>query len=91
MHLAALDIPIPVIMVPARWGSAVVMRYVADSPLTALTRLYVEKAKAASAAALADSPEANASSGCASSSTAVQAPLPTMDATPILPPPLDTF
>ena len=40
-HLASLDIPSVVIMRLARWGSSVVLRYIADAPLSALTRVYI--------------------------------------------------
>ena len=41
-HLAALDIPTAIIMRLARWGSAVILRYIADAPLSALTRVYIQ-------------------------------------------------
>ena len=50
-HLAALDIPIPIIKLLARWGSDVVDRYVAEAPLSALTRLYVDRVQASDAVA----------------------------------------
>jgi hypothetical protein len=50
-HLAALDVPIPIIKLLARWGSDVVERYVAEAPLSALTRIYVERVQASDAAA----------------------------------------
>ena len=43
-HMARLGISIPVIMLLARWGSAVVMRYVADSPLVDLAGTYKARA-----------------------------------------------
>ena len=49
-HLAALDIPIAIIMKLARWESGVVHRYLADAPLSALTRIYLERAAASAAA-----------------------------------------
>ena len=49
-HLAALDVPTPIIMRLARWESAIVLRYIADAPLSPLTRVYMERAAAASAA-----------------------------------------
>ena len=57
-HLAALDIPTAIIMRVARWGSSVVFRYLADAPLSALTRIYVDKVRLnsqASAALIASS------------------------------------
>ena len=43
-HLAALGVAISVIMLMARWGSDVVMHYLRDSPLAALTSQYVNLA-----------------------------------------------
>ena len=45
-HLAALDVPIPIIKLLARWGSDTVMRYIADAPLSALTRVYLDRVRA---------------------------------------------
>jgi hypothetical protein len=45
-HLASLDVPVPIIKLLARWGSDVIVRYVADAPLSALTRVYVERVQA---------------------------------------------
>ena len=42
-HLARIDVPTPVIMLLARWASSVVLRYIADAPLTALTKLYKQR------------------------------------------------
>ena len=42
-HLAALDIPTAIIMRLARWGGPVILRYIADAPLSALTRVYIHK------------------------------------------------
>ena len=50
-HLAALDVPIIVIKLLARWGGDVVERYVADAPLTALTKIYINKVAAYDVAA----------------------------------------
>ena len=50
-HLAALDIPIPIIKLLARWGSDVVEQYIADAPLTALTRIYIDKVQSSDAVA----------------------------------------
>jgi hypothetical protein len=52
-HLAAVDVPLPVIKLLARWGSDVIDRYVEEAPLTALTRVYVDSVQAADAAARA--------------------------------------
>ena len=49
-HLAGIDVPTPVIMLLARWGSSVVLRYIADAPLTALTKVYRSRMAAAQAA-----------------------------------------
>ena len=49
-HLAALDVLAPIILRLARWDTAIVLRYIADAPLSALTRVYLEKSKAADAA-----------------------------------------
>jgi hypothetical protein len=48
-HLAGLDVPTPVVMLLARWGSNVILRYIADAPLIALTRVYKTRSHAASA------------------------------------------
>jgi hypothetical protein len=50
-HLAALDVPIPIIKLLARWGSDVIERYIADAPLAALTRVYIDRVQASDAAA----------------------------------------
>ena len=42
-YLASLDVPIPIIKLLARWGSDTVLRYVADAPLSALTRIYLDR------------------------------------------------
>ena len=52
-HLASVDVPLPVIKLLARWGSDVIDRYVAEAPLAALTRVYVDRVQAADAAARA--------------------------------------
>jgi hypothetical protein len=44
-YLASLDVPIPVIKLLARWGSDVIVRYVADAPLSALTQVYIDKVR----------------------------------------------
>jgi len=51
-HLASLDIPIPIIMLLARWGSSVVMRYIAEAPLSNLTSIYVDRIKSMPVSAL---------------------------------------
>ena len=50
--LAALDLPQPVIMLLARWGSDAILKYVADAPLSRLTEAYLERVQAASVAVL---------------------------------------
>ena len=45
--LASIDIPQPVIMLLARWGSRAILRYVADAPLSQLTAAYLARVKAA--------------------------------------------
>ena len=42
-HLAELGVPQPMIVLMARWGSNVVMRYIADAPLRRLTTEYRER------------------------------------------------
>ena len=44
-HLACLDVPLPIIMLLGRWGSNVIMRYVADAPLSTLTTIYLQRLK----------------------------------------------
>ena len=39
-HLAAIGIALPVIMLLARWESNIIMRYVAEAPLNAVTQEY---------------------------------------------------
>ena len=46
-HLARIDIPTSIIMLVARWGSQVVLKYIAEAPLTALTKLYRQRLAAA--------------------------------------------
>ena len=64
--LAALDLPQPVIMLLARWGSEAILRYVADAPLSRLTEAYLERVQAASVSVLgtvpADCPASSAAS-----------------------------
>ena len=55
--LAALDLPQPVIMLLARWGSEAILKYVADAPLSRLTEVYLERVQAASAAVLGTIPD----------------------------------
>ena len=40
-HLLSMEIPVATIMRVARWGSAVVLRYLGDAPLLALTETYI--------------------------------------------------
>ena len=54
--LAALDLPQPVIMLLARWGSEAILRYVADAPLSRLTEAYLERVQAASVSVLGTVP-----------------------------------
>ena len=54
--LAALDLPQPVIMLLARWGSDAILKYVADAPLSRLTEAYLERVQAASAVVLGTVP-----------------------------------
>ena len=56
--LASLDLPQPVIMLLARWGSEAILKYVAGAPLSRLTEAYLERVQAASVSALGDSPDA---------------------------------
>ena len=49
-HLAALDVPLPIIRLLARWGGETIMHYVQDAPLSLLTQLYVDRAAAADGA-----------------------------------------
>jgi len=49
-HLASLDVPLPIICLLARWGKDTIMRYVRDAPLSALTRLYLDRVAAADGA-----------------------------------------
>ena len=70
-HLAALDIPTAVIMRLARWGCAVVLRYIADAPLGSLTRVYINRVRESNVARLALISGYNPSSSAASSSTSV--------------------
>ena len=49
-HLAALDVPLPIICLMARWGGETIMRYVKDAPLSSLTRIYLDRAAAADGA-----------------------------------------
>ena len=49
-HLASLDVPLPIIRLLARWGGDTIMRYVQDAPLSALTRLYLDRVAAADGA-----------------------------------------
>jgi hypothetical protein len=49
-HLAGLDVPVPVIKLLARWGGDIIERYVAEAPLSALTRIYVDRVQASEAA-----------------------------------------
>jgi hypothetical protein len=49
-HLASLDVPLPIICLLARWGKDTIMRYVQDAPLSALTRLYLDRVAAADGA-----------------------------------------
>ena len=50
--LSSLDLPQPIIMLLARWGSQAILKYVADAPLSRLTEAYLEKVQAASTAVL---------------------------------------
>ena len=52
-HLASLDVPTPILMLLARWDTNVVLRYIADAPLSALTRIYLDRIRAASSDTLA--------------------------------------
>ena len=54
--LAALDLPQPVIMLLARWGSEAILRYVADAPLSRLTEAYLERVQKASVSVLGTVP-----------------------------------
>ena len=45
-YLASLDVPVPIIRLLARWGSDAILRYIADAPLSALTRVYLERIQA---------------------------------------------
>ena len=47
-HLARIEVPTPVIMLLARCGYSVVLRYIAETPLTALTKLYRQRLASAS-------------------------------------------
>ena len=49
-HLAALDVPLPIIRLLARWGGETIMRYVKDTPLSSLTRIYLDRVAAADGA-----------------------------------------
>jgi hypothetical protein len=40
-HLAELGVPQPMIMLLARWGSSIILRYIDDAPLRKLTQTYV--------------------------------------------------
>ena len=71
-HLAALDIPTAVIMRLARWGSTVVLRYIADAPLSSLTRVYINRVREANVARLALISGFNATPSAASSSSSAQ-------------------
>ena len=51
-HLASLDVPLPIIMLLGRWGSNVVMRYVADAPLSTLTEICLQRVKDAAPSTL---------------------------------------
>ena len=48
-------------MLLARWGSAAILKYVADAPLSRLTEAYLEKVQAATSAVLGAAPDAPAS------------------------------
>ena len=63
--LASLDLPQPVIMLLARWGSEAIIKYVADAPLSRLTEAYLSRVQAASNAALGGLPDAPAASAAA--------------------------
>ena len=41
-HLSRLEIPVPIIMKVARWGSNVVLRYLGDAPLQTRTATYIK-------------------------------------------------
>ena len=43
-HMAELGVDLPLIQLMGRWGSSVVMRYVAEAPLARLTQKYRERA-----------------------------------------------
>ena len=66
-HLAALDVPLPIIKLLARWGGDTIMRYVQDAPLSSLTRLYINRVEAADGAL-----RGIVSASSSSSSTAVR-------------------
>ena len=70
-HLAALDVPTPIIMRLARWGSDVILRYIADAPLSALTRVYLDRLHLSNAALKAMVPPAP-SPACSTAASAVQ-------------------
>ena len=50
-HLAALDVPLIIIKLLARWGGDTVMRYVAEAPLSSLTQVYIDRVSASDDAA----------------------------------------
>ena len=81
-HLAALDIPTAVIMRLARWESMVVLRYIADAPLSGVTHVYKSKVKASQNAAevlrLA-APLPSASSSSSSTQAPAEPPTNVMD------------
>ena len=56
--LASLDLPQPVIMLLARWGSEAILKYVADAPLSRLTEAYLERVQSATVAVLGCAPDA---------------------------------
>ena len=63
-HLASLDVPLPIIRLLARWGGETIMRYVQDAPLSALTRLYLDRVAAADGASRGIAAAANAIGLC---------------------------
>jgi hypothetical protein len=47
--LAYANLPVPVIMLMARWGSEVIMRYIAEAPLRTITAVYIAGSAGSSA------------------------------------------
>ena len=47
--LAYASVPVPVIMLMARWGSSIINRYVAEAPLKTITGSYIRGAACSSA------------------------------------------